>query len=73
MSCQVIPGVVRNGVVVPESQLPEGAEVEIRVRDGTPEVPAELQGELDAWRSARANALELVDRLADEGVTDAQG
>jgi hypothetical protein len=43
----VIPGVVRNGVVVPQGDtvLPEGAEVQITL----PPVPPELQAEFDAW------------------------
>jgi hypothetical protein len=60
----VICGVVRGGVVVPDSPLPEGARVEISIRNSTSEVPPELQAEFDAWDRASANALELVERLA---------
>jgi len=35
-----ITGVVTNGVVVPNSPLPEGARVEIHLQPGRPEVPA---------------------------------
>ena len=68
MSRQVISGTVKNGVVVPQALLPEGADVEIRICDNIAEVPPDLQEELDAWQRARANALDLVDKLADEGV-----
>ena len=37
-----ITGVVTNGVVVPNSPLPEGALVEIRMQPFRPEVSAEL-------------------------------
>ena len=68
-----IAGVVRNGVVVPDSPLPEGAPVEIRVMGGTVEVPPDLQAELAAWQQAGADALELVERLAKEGGTYEKG
>ncbi len=38
-----IPGVVKNGVVVPSTPLPEDAQVEIRLNEATPAVPAEQQ------------------------------
>jgi hypothetical protein len=59
-------GVVKDGRVVPSSPLPEGARVEIRVCETLPDVPAELQAEFDAWQRASADALELVERLAQE-------
>jgi hypothetical protein len=59
-------GVVKDGRVVPSSPLPEGARVEIRLCDTPPEVPPELQAEFDAWQRASADALELVERLAQE-------
>jgi hypothetical protein len=34
-----IPGVVTNGVIVPDSPLPEGARVEIHLQPAPPEVP----------------------------------
>jgi hypothetical protein len=61
-----ISGVVKDGLIVPSSPLPEGAEVEIRLRQVPLEVPAELQEELQAWQRASTNALELVERLAQE-------
>ena len=35
-----VAGIVKNGVVVPNVPLPEGAQVEIRLNDGSAEVPA---------------------------------
>ncbi len=61
-----ICGVVRGGVVVPDSPLPEGSRVEILIRNSTNEVPPDLQAEFDAWDRASANALEMVERLAEE-------
>ena len=58
-----ISGVVRGGVVVPDSPLPEGTQVEILVRNSRNDVPPDLQAELDGWDRASANALELVERL----------
>jgi hypothetical protein len=34
-----VAGFVKNGVVVPDSPLPEGAQVEIQLRTALPEVP----------------------------------
>ena len=61
-----IAGIVKNGVVVPNEALPEGAQVEIQVASEALEVPAELQEELAAWQRASANSLALVERLAQE-------
>ena len=61
-----IIGVVKNGVVVPNVPLPEGAQVEIHLNQVCPEVPPELQAELAAWQQASANSLALVERLAQE-------
>jgi hypothetical protein len=66
----IVAGLVKNGVVVPQAPLPEGAFVEVRVLSAEVEVPPELQSEFDAWRRASANALELVDRLAREMETN---
>jgi len=67
----IVRGVVKNGLVVPNAPLPEGVEVEIRVCGSTPEVPPDLQAELEAWQRASANALDLVERLAQEDGGDA--
>jgi hypothetical protein len=61
-----ITGVVTNGVVVPDSPLPEGAQVEIRLQRVRPEVPPELQEEFDGWERASAGTIEMVERLAEE-------
>ena len=47
-----IPGIVRNGVVVPQSShpLPEGSHVEIRLEPG--EIPSSLRSEIEAWDRA---------------------
>lgn len=66
----VVAGFVKNGVVVPNVPLPEGAFVEVHVIGGPIEVPPELQEELDAWQRAGAEALELVERLAQESEVD---
>src|SRR5258708_30713910 len=62
-----VAGFVKNGVVVPNAPLPEGAFVEIRVVSGPTEVPGELQKESNAWNRASAESLELVERPAREG------
>ena len=53
----IVAGFFKNGVVVPNAPLPEGAFVEVHVISGPIEVPAELQAELDAL-------LEESDRIA---------
>ncbi len=69
----IVAGFVKNGVVVPNTPLPEGAFVEVHVIRGPIDVPPELQAELDAWHLASAQALELVERLAQEGEADEKG
>jgi hypothetical protein len=69
----VVAGFVKNGVVVPNAPLPEGAFVEVHVIRGPVEVPPELQAELDAWQLAGAQALARVERLAQEGDVDEKG
>jgi hypothetical protein len=61
-----IMGVVTNGVIVPNSPLPEGARVEIRLRPARPEVTPDLQEEFDGWERAGAGTIEMVERLAEE-------
>ena len=58
-----IPGIVRNGVIVPQidEQLPEGSHVEIRVHPGS--VPPELAAELASWDLASAEAWNWIDDL----------
>jgi hypothetical protein len=69
----VVAGFVKNGAVVPNAPLPEGAFVEVHVIRGPIETPPELQEEFDAWDRASAEALELVERMAREGQDDAKG
>ncbi|MCI0464363.1 MAG: hypothetical protein L0Z62_46100 [Gemmataceae bacterium] len=70
---EIVAGFVKNGVLVPNAPLPEGAFVEVHVLRGPIEVPPELQAELDAWDRASAEALELGERLAREGEPDEKG
>jgi hypothetical protein len=65
-----IVGIVKNGVVIPNAPLPEGAQVEIHVNGDVPDVPPDLRDELDAWQRASANSLALVERLAQESDAD---
>jgi hypothetical protein len=62
-----VAGLVKNGVVVPNVPLPEGAFVEVRVAGGPVEVPPELQAELAEWQQASAEALLLVERQITSG------
>jgi len=62
----VIPGIVKNGVVVPQNDtpLPEGAHVEILMSPA--EVPPELQSELDQWEKASDEAWAMIDEWEAE-------
>jgi hypothetical protein len=62
----ITAGQVKNGVIVPNMPLPEGAWCRIEVQGVPLEVDPELQAELDAWQLASSHALELVERLAAE-------
>jgi hypothetical protein len=66
-------GVVKDGLIVPDSPLPEGVRVEIRLCPSSPEVTPELEAELKAWQLASANAVELVERLAQESTINEKG
>jgi hypothetical protein len=57
----VIPGVVKNGLVVPQNDtpLPEGAHVYILI--GPPEMTPELQAELAQWEQASDEAWAMID------------
>jgi hypothetical protein len=68
-----VGGVVKGGVVVPNHPLPEGAWVEIVLPESMTEVPLELADEWEAWDRASAEALELVERLAQEKAPDEKG
>jgi hypothetical protein len=66
-------GVVKDGVIIPDTALPEGARVEIAISDGPLEIPPELQAEFNAWELASSHALDLVERQAAQGNGNAQG
>jgi hypothetical protein len=63
-------GVVREGRVVPSSPLPEGAHVEIRLAEPPAQVSEDLQAEFEAWGRASDNAMDLIERLAQERGAD---
>ncbi len=64
----VIPGLVKNGLVMPQGPLPlpEGARVEIVVTSLPPELTAELRGEFEAWDRAGDEAWALIDQWERE-------
>ncbi len=67
----IVPGVVRAGRVVPDTPLPEGVRVEVRLIGPHPAVTPELQAEFDAWGRASARALSLIEEPEAEGKADA--
>ncbi len=67
----IVLGVVRDGHVVPDRPLPEGARVEVRLVRPRPEVPPKLQAEFEAWGRASDRALDLIEKSAPESGTDA--
>lgn len=61
-------GIVKDGVIVPASPLPEGAEVEIRLSETQTvvvEMSANAQNEFEAWQQANADALNSVGKAAE--------
>ena len=64
---ETMGGTVLDGRIVPDAPLPEGARVEIRVLGPEFDMPPELRDELRAWQCAGADAIELVERLAEQG------
>jgi hypothetical protein len=62
----VIPGVVKNGLVVPQTDtpLPEGAHVDILI--GPAEMTLELQAELAQWEQASDEAWSMIDQWEAE-------
>ena len=70
---QTVWGIVREGVVIPDTPLPEGKRVGIVLVDAPGTLPPELTEELQAWERASANALELVERLAREQAPHEKG
>ncbi len=63
---RIIPGIVKNGVVVPQanSDLPDGAHVNIVLQPA--EVTQELREELEAWQRAGDQAWQMIDRWESE-------
>jgi len=63
---EIIPGIVKNGVVVPQadSKLPEGTHVDIVVQHD--ELTPELKEELQAWQLAGTEAWQLIDTWESE-------
>ncbi len=59
-----VSGIVKEGRIIPDLPLPEGARVQITLVPADTQTPADLQAELDGWDRASANALDLVERLA---------
>jgi hypothetical protein len=62
----VIPGIVKNGLVVPQNDtpLPEGAHVDILI--GPAEMTPELQAELAQWEKASDEAWTMIDQWEAE-------
>ena len=63
----VVRGIVKEGKVIPEQPLPEGVAVHITLIEEAAALPADLQEELAAWVAGSTKALEMVERLAEEG------
>jgi hypothetical protein len=57
----VVPGVVVEGRVVPDSPLPEGARVEVFIDTKPPEITPRLAAEFKAWGRPSDWALEMVE------------
>ena len=62
----VIPGIVKNGLVVPQNDtpLPEGIHVDIHL--GPADVPADLKSELDQWDKASDEAWAMIEKWEAE-------
>ncbi len=62
----VIPGMVKNGIVVPQNDtpLPDGAHVDIII--GHADVTPELQSEFDQWEKASDEAWAIIDQWETE-------
>ena len=62
----VIPGIVKNGLVVPQNDipLPEGAHVDILI--GPAGITPELQAELAPWEQASDEAWAMIDEWEAE-------
>lgn len=62
----VIPGIVKNGIVVPQNDtpLPDGAHVDILISPA--DVTPELKSELDQWEKASDEAWAMMDQWEAE-------
>ncbi len=62
----VIPGIVKNGLVVPQNDtpLPDGAHVDIILRPA--DVTPALQSEFDRWEKASDEAWAMIDQWETE-------
>jgi hypothetical protein len=62
----VIPGIVKNGLVVPQNDtpLPEGAHVDILI--GPADVTPELQAEFAQWEKASDETWTMIDQWGAE-------
>jgi hypothetical protein len=69
----MVPGIVKDGNVVPQTPLPNGLNVQILLPDDLDAEEAELRAEMAAWRAGNAKAFEKVEQLADEEADDAEG
>ena len=63
---RVIPGIVKNGMVVPQTDtpLPEGVHVDIHI--GPAAVPAALKSELEQWDKASGEAWAMIEQWEAE-------
>ena len=63
---RIIPGIVKDGVIVPkaESQLPEGTEVDIVIRESA--MTPQLKEELASWQAAGDEAWAMIDQWEKE-------
>lgn len=61
-----IPGIVRNGVVVPQSNqaLPEGSHVEIRLNPG--DLPPALKSEIESWDKASDESWNWIEKMESD-------
>jgi hypothetical protein len=59
----IVPGIVREGIVIPQSDaaLPEGAHVDIVI--GPPSITPELAAEFASWEQASDEAWRMIDDL----------
>jgi hypothetical protein len=69
LMAETIGGVVINGVVVPDEQLPEGARVSIALQAEPQEFSADERAEFQAWNRASDKALALVDGRTNGGTS----